>query len=1571
MKRKIMTIMLCLALVFTMMPTLGGFSYAAEIIGVSSVSEDGIVTWQMEEGSTQVRVGLYSYTTELGQAYVGTDNSFDIFQWLTEKKVESGRYQARIEYYNELGEYKVIISDYFDYVSPLTKLATPTNLRFDGKVARWDAVEGASSYSLVLTNTSGYLDRMATSYTNYYDCKNLLVEGTHEYKFTVQAIGNENYIDSDVGESELTIVDNEKPSLQNVTISDEGIMSWDPFDQATKYIVLVGPNREEVTEPSIDLIQACADHNVAAGYPTIEIWAEKGGNQISKKYANNTWEYKGKLRHPTTISYEPYPHAICWDRVAEAEKYRVIIYPNDEFQPPVLDEIVTTTRVGVSHIEKFGLNRFVIEIVAMAKGYAPSNSAIFGPLEYRIECDGEHTYGEWHEKTAADCTHAAVEIRECTLCGVTNTRSEGDPLGHQFDNYVYNNDETCTEDGTETATCERAGCSVQDTRTKEGTMVDHTYGTVKGFDDNYHWLVCTECGEIGSKEAHDILGPYTAVMPTCTEKGLERTECKKCDYEAERDYNPLGHIFTNYVYDNNATCTADGTETAICSRDGCVAEKTRTKSGTKLDHTPGEYVTNETTHSHVCVDCGEVLTIENHQFGPCVVTKEATCLETGSRERTCSVCGYKAEEIIPLANHRFTNYIFNSDATCTEDGTKTATCDVEGCDAVDTKAAAGTATGHHSEEELRQGPGGHYKVCDACRKPFEVQAHTYGDYTTTKEPTCEEVGTKERRCTVCDYAQTATIDPLDHQFGEYTYNNDATCNADGTETAHCQREGCDKTDTRTKTGTKLQHAFNTYVADGNATCISRGTETAHCDNAGCEANNTRNVTTGAFGEHQSGDTFAHNETSHWHTCVLCGERISSTVTAHNYGEEIIDTAAGCEAPGAKHRICQDCGYREDSVINPLGHETVKHDAVESTCTVAGNEEYYSCTRCDKYFANAAATTEIEEGSWTLELEPHDYVLHEAVEIPCDKDRDGREEHLCCSVCHHTAVYDEHGHIVETDKFHTDFLIQGGHDIIEKQRVEPTCTTDGNEHHFYCTRCHKAFMDEGLIMEYDAEAAIIPKLGHRFENYVEDNNATCYNDGTKTAHCENPGCSEVDTKTVEDTALGHDFSLTQKKTDATCESNEIWERECSRCHKKQEFEEPNTKLGHNGQFVEWVASTCTTQGHSGYYDCVRCDKYFKDAAYTIEIEEGSWVLPFADHNNVHYDGKAATCLEAGYKAYDVCSTCGHSTYEAIDALGHETVHHDGKAATCTEAGWEAYDTCSRCDYTTKVEIPALGHQKVHHDGKAATCTDAGWEAYDDCSRCDYTTKVEKPALGHSNVHHDAKAPTCTEAGWDAYDACSRCDYTTKVEKPKTDHVASDWIVNPATMSTSGEKHIECVNCHELLDVQYYTQIKSVFLSATKYVYNGKVKKPTVTVTDGSGARLVEGKDYTVTYATGRKLAGKYKVTVKFMGDYSGTKALYFTINPAVPAIKSLTPGTKSLKVTATAKPSTKGAATYQIAYRVKGTTTWKYVTTTTATKTIKSLKKGKVYQVRIRAYKTVNQVKYYSNWSAIKVTKKIK
>ncbi len=81
-------------------------------------------------------------------------------------------------------------------------------------------------------------------------------------------------------------------------------------------------------------------------------------------------------------------------------------------------------------------------------------------------------------------------------------------------------------------------------------------------------------------------------------------------------------------------------------------------------------------------------------------------------------------------------------------------------------------------------------------------------------------------------------------------------------------------------------------------------------------------------------------------------------------------------------------------------------------------------------------------------------------------------------------------------------------------------------------------------------------------------------------------------------------------------------------------------------------------------------------------------------------KKATCTSTGTKK-EICPKCSKTlSTETIAKLGHDLTQYEGKAATCTEKGYNAYEECSRCDYTTYKKINAKGHS--YDNGVCTTC-----------------------------------------------------------------------------------------------------------------------------------------------------------------------------------------------------------------------------------------------------------------------------
>ncbi|MBQ7689271.1 MAG: BspA family leucine-rich repeat surface protein [Clostridia bacterium] len=105
----------------------------------------------------------------------------------------------------------------------------------------------------------------------------------------------------------------------------------------------------------------------------------------------------------------------------------------------------------------------------------------------------------------------------------------------------------------------------------------------------------------------------------------------------------------------------------------------------------------------------------------------------------------------------------------------------------------------------------------------------------------------------------------------------------------------------------------------------------------------------------------------------------------------------------------------------------------------------------------------------------------------------------------------------------------------------------------------------------------------------------------------------------------------------------------------------------------------------------------------------------------------TCLTGGsYEWVTTCALCGEEmTREkaTVDPLGHDLTQHEGKAPTCTEDGWEAYETCSRCDYTTYHKLSKLGHNYGDWNVVRAASEEGPGLKERTCSRCGETQEKE--------------------------------------------------------------------------------------------------------------------------------------------------------------------------------------------------------------------------------------------------------
>lgn len=179
--------------------------------------------------------------------------------------------------------------------------------------------------------------------------------------------------------------------------------------------------------------------------------------------------------------------------------------------------------------------------------------------------------------------------------------------------------------------------------------------------------------------------------------------------------------------------------------------------------------------------------------------------------------------------------------------------------------------------------------------------------------------------------------------------------------------------------------------------------------------------------------------------------------------------------------------------------------------------------------------------------------------------------------------------------------------------------------------------------------------------------------------------------------------------------------------------------------------------------------------------------------------------------------------------------------------------------------------------------------------------------------------------------------------------------------------KCTICDDEYSRRMIVAPKTISVSGV--IYNGKNQYPTIVVKDCQG-REIDEDNYIVSY-TKNKNVGKASVSVTFQGNqYSGNLKGNFVIQPKGSKLSSLK--AKSKGFTTKWKKQKTQTSGYQIQYSTnknfKSPKSVNVNKNSTVTKNISKLKAKKKYYVRIRTYKKVSGIKYYSKWSEAKTVK---
>ena len=472
---------------------------------------------------------------------------------------------------------------------------------------------------------------------------------------------------------------------------------------------------------------------------------------------------------------------------------------------------------------------------------------------------------------SSSCTTGGEKGEKCTVCNQIWTDGL-DPLGHLlYDDWYTVYEAKCEEPGLERRDCNRNGCEYFETRiidvlehdyalieSVDATCESQGYDTYVCGNDSAHTYKDYNKPELGHRVDNNWI---TVKEPTCAEKGEEQCKCIRHDngitcskiYSREIEVDPDAHKWDDGVINPESTCKEHGTKTFTCQNDNshkktesvalnpnnhqgntyikdaktetctadgytgdkycsdCDALLEKGEAIAKLGHDMGEWSDNNNgTHTRECQrDNGCTYTeTENCTFGNWVVTKEATCTAKGSREKVCTVCGYKVTEEmemkvhtsgeivienkvapkceekgsydevvyctecskqlsrekkeIPATGHDWDKGVINPESTCKLHGTKTFTCQND--------------NSHKKTESVTLNPNNHI-------------GETY--IKDAKTETCTADGcTGDKYCSDCNVLleKGKSIDKLGHDWGEWKVSKDATIDSKGEEKRVCKRD---------------------------------------------------------------------------------------------------------------------------------------------------------------------------------------------------------------------------------------------------------------------------------------------------------------------------------------------------------------------------------------------------------------------------------------------------------------------------------------------------------------------------------------------------------------------------------------------------------------------------------------------------------------------------------------------------------------------------------------------------------------------------------------------------------------
>lgn len=319
-------------------------------------------------------------------------------------------------------------------------------------------------------------------------------------------------------------------------------------------------------------------------------------------------------------------------------------------------------------------------------------------------------------------------------------------------------------------------------------------------------------------------------------------------------------------------------------------------------------------------------------------------------------------------------------------------------------------------------------------------------------------------------------------------------------------------------------------------------------------------------------------------------------TLTNNGSLDCNHHTGGTATCTEKAKCDLCGAEYGDF---LPHSLTKTEAKAPTCTVVGNEAYWTCGNCGKYFSDGNGNTEIIKDSWIISAINHDW--NDAIYTWSD---DG-------STCTATRT-------CKNDSAHTE---KATATVTGAQTKAPTCTQMGET-------TYTAAFEASWAMTQTKVLADIPAIGHSYgepvwswsedgktckvtftcekdENHKESPKVDVTSAVKKPATCTETGVTTY-TATVE--FNGQTYTDTKDVADIPATGHSYDNGKCTVCGAIASDFKVIITAGANGSWQKGTKDglTFTSNAANKYFQKVQVDGKDLDASnYTVK--EGSTIV----------------------------------------------------------------------------------------------------------------------------------------------------------------------------------------------------------------------------------------------------------------------------------------------------------------------------------------------------------------------------